>query len=108
MANQRHRPEQGVLYRTVQSELETFLECAADCDRLIPRFVECERRGFCPSCGGRRMAYAAAHLVDRVLPEVPRAFIAVVFPLEFKRSTQHIRQVSLLDNGTPTSFEDVG
>ena len=29
------------------------------------------RRGFCPSCGGRQMADTAAHLVDRVLPEVP-------------------------------------
>src|SRR5437870_13901819 len=26
---------------------------------------------FCSSCGGRRMADTAAHLVDRVLPEVP-------------------------------------
>jgi hypothetical protein len=29
-------------------------------------------RGFCPSCGGRRMAERAAHLVDHVLPpDVP-------------------------------------
>ena len=26
---------------------------------------------FCPSCGGRRMADTAAHLVDRVFPNVP-------------------------------------
>jgi hypothetical protein len=31
----------------------------------------CKGRGFCPSCGGRRMADTAAHLVDRVLPAVP-------------------------------------
>jgi hypothetical protein len=31
----------------------------------------CRRRGLCPSCSGRRMADTAAHLVDRVLPEVP-------------------------------------
>jgi hypothetical protein len=31
----------------------------------------CKGRAFCPSCGGRRMADTAAHLVDRVLPEVP-------------------------------------
>jgi len=30
----------------------------------------CKGRGFCPACGGRRMADTAAHLVDRVLPEV--------------------------------------
>src|SRR5262249_17479771 len=28
-------------------------------------------RGFCPSCGGRRMTELAAHLVDRVIPHVP-------------------------------------
>ena len=28
----------------------------------------CKRRGFCPSCGGRRMSETAAHLVDSVLP----------------------------------------
>jgi hypothetical protein len=31
----------------------------------------CKGRGFCPSCGGRRMAELAAHLVDEVLPDVP-------------------------------------
>jgi len=30
----------------------------------------CKGRGFCPSCGGRRMAAQAAHLVDAVLPRV--------------------------------------
>ena len=31
----------------------------------------CKRRGFCPSCGARRMAQTAAHLVDHVIPYVP-------------------------------------
>src|SRR5437879_2821614 len=35
------------------------------------RDSSCKRRGFCPSCGGRRMAELAAHLVDAVLPYVP-------------------------------------
>jgi hypothetical protein len=38
-------------------------------DRVVA--FSCKGRGFCPSCGGRRMADTAAHLVDRVLPEVP-------------------------------------
>ena len=38
-------------------------------ERLVP--ISCKGRGFCPSCGGRRMADTAAWLVDRVLPEVP-------------------------------------
>ncbi|MCP4239274.1 MAG: IS91 family transposase, partial [bacterium] len=36
--------------------------------RLVP--FSCGGRGFCPSCGGRRMASLAAHWVDHVLPEV--------------------------------------
>ena len=31
----------------------------------------CKGRGFCPSCGGRRMAERAAHLIDHVFPDVP-------------------------------------
>ena len=31
----------------------------------------CKRRGFCPSCGARRMVDSAAHLVDEVLPKWP-------------------------------------
>jgi hypothetical protein len=30
-----------------------------------------KRRGFCPSCGARRMAQSAAHQVDHVIPHVP-------------------------------------
>ena len=29
----------------------------------------CKRRGFCPSCGARRMVDSAAHLVDEVAQE---------------------------------------
>jgi transposase-like zinc-binding protein len=36
-----------------------------------PRAFSCKRRGFCPSCGPRRMAETAAHLVDCVIPPVP-------------------------------------
>src|SRR5262244_965791 len=48
----------------------TRLRCA-DCafERLLP--FSCKRRGFCLSCGGRRMAEHAASLVDEVLPRVP-------------------------------------
>ena len=31
----------------------------------------CKRRGFCPSCLGRRLSDVALHLVEHVLPEVP-------------------------------------
>ena len=39
-------------------------QCCA-CERLVP--FSCKGRGFCPSCGGRRMTERAAHLVDEVI-----------------------------------------
>lgn len=33
--------------------------------------MSCKRRGFCPSCLGRRMSDSAVHLEQRVLPAVP-------------------------------------
>jgi len=38
-------------------------------ERLVP--FSYKGRGFCPSCGGRRMMERAVHLVDNVLPPVP-------------------------------------
>ena len=38
-------------------------------ERLVA--FSCKRRGFCPSCLGRRMADTALHLVEKVFPEVP-------------------------------------
>jgi hypothetical protein len=66
----------------VERELSRYLECGilaygfvrvrcAACrfDRVVA--FSCKGRGFCPSCGGRRMADTAAFLVDRVLPHMP-------------------------------------
>ncbi len=63
-------------------EFDAFLECGilahgflrlrcGDCghDKLVA--FSCKRRGLCPSCGARRMAQTAAHLVDHVIPHVP-------------------------------------
>jgi len=70
------------LPRFVERELGRFLECGVlahgfarvrcgDChfERLVP--FSCKGRGFCPTCGGRRMVERAAHVVDEVLPVVP-------------------------------------
>ena len=45
----------------------------------------CNRRGFCPSCGARRMVESAAHLVDHVFPEAPvrQWVLTFPFPLRF-------------------------
>jgi hypothetical protein len=49
----------------------------------------CKRRGFCPSCGARRMADGAAWLVDQVLPERPirQWVLSFPFPLRFLLAT---------------------
>jgi hypothetical protein len=60
----------------VRRELEAYLKCGrlehgllrVQCERCGDRTVvafSCRERGFCPSCGGRRMSELAAHLVDR-------------------------------------------
>jgi ribosomal protein S27E len=53
-------------------------------DRVVA--FSCKRRGVCNSCGGRRMADTAAHLVDRVLPGVPTRqwVLSLPFPLRYR------------------------
>ena len=50
---------------------------------LVP--FSCKRRGFCPSCAGRRMAQMAAHLVEQVFPWVPTRqwVVSVPIPLRY-------------------------
>ena len=55
-----------------------WLECG-DCSHHRLVLFSCKTRGFCPSCGGRRMGLRAAHLVDRVIPQVaPRQWVLTV------------------------------
>ncbi len=69
------------LPRFVKDEFEAFLECGilahgflrlrcGECAQEKLVALSCERRGFCPACGGRRMAETAAHLVEHVIPQV--------------------------------------
>jgi len=46
------------------------VRCTACGDELLAA-LSCKGRGFCPSCTTRRMHDTAAHLVDRVIPQVP-------------------------------------
>src|SRR3989441_1821480 len=75
-------PDATGLPAYVQREFYDYLQCGIlahgflrlGCDTcqqelLLP--FSCKRRGFCPSCAGRRMAQTAAHLVERVIPWVP-------------------------------------
>ena len=77
-----HHAEGAGLLAFVEREFRDFLICGVlahgfarlrcgQCalERLVP--FSCKGRGFCPSCGGRRMTESAAHLLDDVLPRVP-------------------------------------
>ena len=66
------------LPRFIKDEFEAFLECGilahgflrlrcGECDHDKLLAFSCKRRGFCPSCGARRMSQTAAHLVDHVI-----------------------------------------
>jgi len=79
------------LPRHVRRELRAQLRCGllahgfasihcfrCGTDALVA--FSCKGLGFCPSCGGRRMAESAAHLVDHVLPEVPVRQWVISFP----------------------------
>ncbi len=79
----------------VKDEFEAFLECGilahgflrlrcGACVRGTLVAFSCKRRGFCPSCGARRMAETAAHLVDHVIPHVPIRQWVVSFPIPLR------------------------
>jgi len=89
------------LPKFVTQEFEEYLKCG----RLEHGFLRvrceschdekllafsCKRRGFCPSCGARRMADSAAHIIDEVLPDKPirQWVISVPFPLRFLFAAQ--------------------
>jgi hypothetical protein len=74
--------EEGGLPRFVEREFEEYLRCGRlehghlrlacmHCGEPMVAAFSCKRRGFCPSCLGRRMNDLAAHLIDDVLPKVP-------------------------------------
>jgi ribosomal protein S27E len=96
-----HLREQGTtLPRFVQAEFEHYLRCGRLChgflrvkctgcrhEHLVA--FSCKRRGWCPSCGARRMVETAAHLVDHVLPAVPvrQWVLSFPWPLRFPLAT---------------------
>ena len=79
----------------VKEEFDAFLECGilahgflrlrcAECAHEKRVAFSCKRRGFCPSCGARRMTETAAHLVDHVIPRVPVRQWVVSFPIPLR------------------------
>src|ERR671935_385281 len=89
-------PDATGLPAYVQREFDDYLQCGIlahgflrlGCDTchkelLVP--FSCKRRGFCPSCAGRRMTQTAAHLVEQVIPWVPTRqwVVSVPIPLRY-------------------------
>lgn len=79
----------------VQAEFEAFLTCGrlehgflrVQCEnchheRLVA--FSCKKRGFCPSCGARRMADNAVLLVDHILPQVNMRQWVISFPFQLR------------------------
>jgi hypothetical protein len=80
------------LPKHVSQEFEAFLRCGilahgflrlqcTDCKEEKIVAFSCKKRGFCSSCGGRRMAESAAHLVDEVFPKVGIRQWVLSFPM---------------------------
>jgi ribosomal protein S27E len=84
----------------VQEEFEAYLKCGRlehgflrvrceDChaEKLVA--FSCKRRGFCPSCGARRMTDSAALLADEVFPPKPSRqwVLSLPFALRFLLAT---------------------
>jgi Putative transposase/Transposase zinc-binding domain len=80
----------------VREEFYAYLQCGIlahgfvrlGCDTCPHQMVlafSCKKRGFCPSCAGRRTAQQAAHLVEQVIPWVPTRqwVVSVPIPLRY-------------------------
>ena len=79
------------LPKFIHKEFEEFLKCGdwtqgfvrlycSNChhSRFIP--FSCKKRGFCPSCSGRRMTQIAMHQIEEIIPEVPIRQWVLTFP----------------------------
>src|SRR4029450_7452998 len=89
-------PDAKGLPTNVQGEFWDYLRCGIlahgflrmgcdTCKKEVLLAFSCKRRGFCPSCAGRRMAQTAAHLVECVMPWVPTRqwVVSVPIPLRY-------------------------
>jgi len=79
----------------IQQEFSDYLKCGrleygflrvqcTSCHKENLVAFSCKRRGFCPSCGARRMAESAALLVDDVIPELPVRQWVLSFPFQLR------------------------
>jgi ribosomal protein S27E len=78
----------------IEKEMRAYLECGIlaygfirvrceDCKRENLVAFSCKKRGFCPSCGGKRMSETAIHLANNLIPRSPlrQWVLSVTVPL---------------------------
>jgi len=91
LAQRRMEGGENSLPDFVEKELRAFLDCGLlergfilitceKCKNMIPVAHSCKKRGFCPSCGAKRMSETTYHLIENVLPHVPYRQFVVTFP----------------------------
>jgi hypothetical protein len=108
--------EARTLPQFVHREMEQYLACGdlgagfawLECPhghhhRLVP--TTCKGRGFCPTCGGRRMAERAGRWTEELLPRV--AVRQVVFTVPWPRRWLLARDADLLREVVETMRSEV-
>jgi hypothetical protein len=89
-------PDRKPLPNFVKREFDKFLSCGVlsegfvrvkcdDCTQSSVAEFSCKRRGFCPSCAGRRMSERAFNLSDQIIPYVPTRHwvLSLLFELRY-------------------------
>ncbi len=88
-------PARKGLPQYVRQEFDAFLKCGVlaygflrvqceGCEQEKIVGFSCKKRGFCPSCGGRKMAETAAFLVDQIFPKIPVRQWVLSFPFPIR------------------------
>lgn len=93
-------PPAHPLPRYIRNEFEAYLKCgvlahgflvtrckACEVEKLVA--FSCKKRGFCPSCGARRMQESATFLSESVIPKVPvrQWVLSVPIPMRYWLAT---------------------
>ena len=99
----------GTLPKHIVREFESYLGCGVltngfmrlKCETCVHEKLvafSCKRRGFCTSCGARRMSEQAAFLTDWILPEVPirQWVLSFPMPLRFWMAKNSVLQTAIL------------
>jgi len=58
--------------------------CCTSCDFEGAVAYSCKKRGFCPSCGGKRMVESSEHLTENILPRIPYRQYVLSIPITLR------------------------